>query len=144
MERPSDEHHFYTPSKEEADRAVAEYGFMYRDPPGLIATNALDCNCRATLKYPTRMFRVPTVENPITDHFFTLNGVEIGNYINTLGYRWENWDAYRFYCSPVADCGASVPLHRYLRNGKHYFATTTDGHEDSIYEGIMCYIWPLD
>ncbi|KAJ6623371.1 hypothetical protein Bhyg_16451 [Pseudolycoriella hygida] len=143
LEIPSNKHHFYTPSAEEAGRAVSQYGFVYRESPGLIAKNALDCQCRSSLKCPTRLYRIPTTSNPINDHFFTLDDADIFNYTQFYGYRWENWEAYRFYCSAVlGECGATVPLHRYLRSGKHYFSTTTVGHDDAKYEGVLCYIWP--
>lgn len=141
---PSDHHH-YTPSKEEADRAVKFYGFTYSDSPGLIASNALDCHCRASLKYPTRLYRRATAENPIDEHFFTLDSGEIDKYVNGLGYKWEGWESYHFYCSTIAgNCGATVPLHRYVKNSKHYFSTTMDGQGDATYEGVTCYIWPTD
>ncbi|KAG4071210.1 hypothetical protein HA402_008945 [Bradysia odoriphaga] len=142
MVRPSNDHHFYTPSKTEADKCMA-YGMTYDVSPGLIALNGLDCNCRASLQYPTRLYRVPSDENPIDEHVFLLNGGEIGHYVNTLKYRWEGYEQYHFYCSTTAgSCGATVPLHRYLKNGKHYFSTTMEGQEDATYEGVLCYIWP--
>lgn len=141
--RPYDNYHFYIPTKAGADSSVATYGFQYDVSPGLIALNALDCNCRATLQYPTRLYRPSSAENPIDEHVFALSSDEIEYYINKLNYRWEGYEQYRFYCSTTAGtCGATVPLHRYLKNGRRYFSTTTEGQDGAAYEGVTCYIWP--
>jgi hypothetical protein len=81
-----------------------------------------------------------------TDHFYT-TGVAEGNIaVGSLGYGREG---IAFYCSPTANyCGATKPLHRYLRQSDHFY--TTDSHEGNAnvialggkYEGVACYIWP--
>lgn len=139
--RPYDNHHFYCTKEADANTSVSAWGFKLDVSPGLFAKNALDCNCRATFQSPTRLYRIPTADNPIDEHFYTLNDDEIWNYINTRKYRWEGFD--RFFCSTTAGyCGATVPLHRFLKNGKHYFSTTLEGQVGATYEGVTCYLWP--
>lgn len=141
--RYSDNYHVYTPSKDESDRQVG-WGFTNAESPGLISLNALDCNCRASLQHPTRLYRPKTETNPIEDIFFTLEASEIYNSVNFRGHRWEGWFEYDFYCSTVEGvCGATVPLHRYFKNGRNYYYTTMQ-EDGGDYIGVVCYIWPLE
>lgn len=148
MFNPKTDNHFYTRSSLEAQSAVATLQYTQEGSPGRIALNATDCNCENSLIPVRRLYSKRVGPNGIReDHLYTASEEEAANAVANMGYSRERIE---FYCSPKESlCGATVPLHRYLRNGFDHFYTNdlNEGNvngiaKGAVYEGVLCYIWP--
>lgn len=76
-----------------------------------------------------------------------MSSEEAANAVSKLGYTDKG---IAYYCSKnTAFCGATLPLHRYVKSNQAHFYTIDleEGKKNVIsqggtYEGILCYIWP--
>lgn len=118
-------------------------GYDPEKPPGRVTKDASDCWCRKDLKPVYRLDKAA----PQEDHLYTVNADEAANAVSKLGYTDKG---IAYYCSANPSfCGATLPLHRYVKSNKSHFYTIdlNEGKENvtdvgGTYEGILCYIWP--
>lgn len=124
-------------SASEASNAVSVLGFAAETSPGRVAT-ARNPACPLCTSEVIRLYKSFGTKN---DHLYTMNPVEITAAVNG-GYKIEQQAA--FYCSSVRNnCGATVPLYRFLIGTDHFYTHyQAEGLAAGKDEGILCYIWP--
>jgi len=125
--RPADTS--YTPS---LAGALRETAYKITGSPGLVATSASDC-----LNDPAGFKAIWDGKNT-DDTFFSDSDAEIQQKGYSVGDR-------RFFCAKnPGECGATLPLYRFLTGTDYYLTTNVaDGANSTNGEKkILCYIWP--
>lgn len=138
---PDSPTHFYTASTFDATYWSNQKPFAWEGSPGLVASSASD-NCGCGAPY----IRINVMSGLRPDGKY-------GKHVYVRDNEVAAWEKEGYNRAPTVDmycastagqCGATLPLRRYLlnSNGKWQVLTTNPKETPGTFVDILCYIWP--
>lgn len=152
--KSNSDNHFYTTSESEANNATA-HGYVRQKSPGKVVESSIDCNCKNNF-IPIYRVHLADHTRQFESYIYTKSKEEADELVSKYYY---NNEVIEYYCSSIyGECGATEPLiriwrknhkydHYYSSNFEEYFRIYKENRSNSssvpIYEGLLCYIWPI-